>query len=206
MKVRDRWDYRIVGRPRQMLSRNSGKTILKQSIKIVIAWKDRLLLKLIIMEKKQKNLTWQDLKNFANSLSEEQLTQEFIGWGDEFGVTIEEIIPLETDYVNPYGEGYASINDYQDPDATPEENEEILQEAKDMGCYLPAGTLIAFVDRRRPHLEAQGYKGAIKIVKRLADWSKKTEVVMDLELQGIELASVKFIEKYDRYNNLNIEI
>lgn len=78
----------------------------------------------------EKNLMWSDIKDFVNSLSEEQLQQELIVWGDEKGGGIFSIAIAQDDLINPSGDGvepvsfYANSEDADDRETA--ENESIV--------------------------------------------------------------------------------
>ena len=57
--------------------------------------------------------TWADLKEFANSLSDEQLDNPVIWWGDERGGKFSSADTLKEDYVNESGEGVEPIYLYK---------------------------------------------------------------------------------------------
>jgi hypothetical protein len=64
-----------------------------------------------------KKFTWANLKEFANSLPEEELQKEVIWWGDECGGQIDGAHQLEEDYVTTdYGCEPASAQEYDEGD------------------------------------------------------------------------------------------
>lgn len=48
---------------------------------------------------------WKDLKDFANSLSEEQLNHEVVFWSEEHAGKLVSVYVLKEDYINVSGEG-----------------------------------------------------------------------------------------------------
>jgi len=64
-----------------------------------------------------KKFTWGDLKEFANSLPEEELQKEVIWWGDECGGQIDGAHQLSEDFVTTdYGCEPASAQEYEEGD------------------------------------------------------------------------------------------
>lgn len=64
-----------------------------------------------------KKFTWGDLKQFANSLPEEELQKDVIWWGDECGGQIDGVYQLPEDFVTTdYGAEPASVQEYEDGD------------------------------------------------------------------------------------------
>lgn len=53
----------------------------------------------------EKPLTWDDIKQFANTLTNEQLQQPAFVWGDEKSGHIFSIAETQDDLINPSGEG-----------------------------------------------------------------------------------------------------
>lgn len=61
----------------------------------------------------EKNLTWQDIKTFANSLTEDQLSQTVRYWGDEKAGGVFAISILNEDFINASGEGVDPVSNYE---------------------------------------------------------------------------------------------
>ena len=58
--------------------------------------------------------SWQDLKDFANELNDEQLTMPVRWWGNERGGEMGRAHILKEDYVNESGDGCEPISAYED--------------------------------------------------------------------------------------------
>lgn len=70
------------------------------------------------MEKQTLN-TWADLKAFANELSDEQLSQPVIIWGEGFVKDAQFVEVIQEDMINPSGEGCEPVSVYtNDPEYT----------------------------------------------------------------------------------------
>lgn len=64
-----------------------------------------------------KKFTWANLKEFANSLPEEELKKEVIWWGEEEGGRIDGAYQLSEDFVTTdYGCEPASVQEYEEGD------------------------------------------------------------------------------------------
>lgn len=81
-------------------------------------------------------MTWQQLKDFANSLPEDQLQKEVIWLGDETGGKITEAIPLKEDYVN-MGYGYEPISVYEEEADFDKDDAEGVLDAGTPVLYTP---------------------------------------------------------------------
>lgn len=72
------------------------------------------------MIEETKVYKWQDLKEFCNSLTEEQLEYPVIWTGEDRGGYVSFADCMEEDYINPSGEGseplsaYKGEEDYED--------------------------------------------------------------------------------------------
>lgn len=62
---------------------------------------------------KQK-LTWKELKDFCNSLTEEQLGERVAAWGEYKFFEFDKPEILEDDFINPSGEGAEPAYLYKD--------------------------------------------------------------------------------------------
>lgn len=75
----------------------------------------------------EQPLTWADLKNFANALSEEQLSQPVRTWREEFAATVFAVEVAVDDLINPSGDGlepravYSQSDDAADQETAQEE-------------------------------------------------------------------------------------
>lgn len=56
--------------------------------------------------------TFGGLKQFVNTLSEDQLKQKLRFWGDEIGGTFEGVQVLQDDQINPFGDGCEDRSPY----------------------------------------------------------------------------------------------
>ncbi|MFA6057262.1 MAG: hypothetical protein WC756_03615 [Taibaiella sp.] len=65
--------------------------------------------------------SWSELKNFANTLTEEQLQQPVRIWGESFAADIESVEVLDEDMINPSGEGCEPVSAYADEPETLED-------------------------------------------------------------------------------------
>lgn len=89
------------------------------------------------MEDLKKAPTWLDLKDFAATLNEEQLSQPIRWWGDDRGGTVSSVSLLGEDYISD-GEGYSPESSF---------DSETLEELKeDNDGTLSKDTPIIFVD------------------------------------------------------------
>lgn len=61
----------------------------------------------------EKNIIWQDVKEFVNSLNEEQLQQPMRYWGEEKAGGIFAISILQEDFINPSGECVEPSSTYE---------------------------------------------------------------------------------------------
>ena len=93
------------------------------------------LIKHKMTEKLRKSPNWAGLKAFANTLTDEQLSQPIRWWGEEKGGTAT-FSQLEEDYVTD-DEGYSPKSSY-DP--------ETVQEMIDEYGVMPGGTPMIYVD------------------------------------------------------------
>ena len=60
-----------------------------------------------------KIFTWADLKAYANKLSENQLVQPVLWWGDERGGNVVRVDGLEEDYTDFSGECWEPVSAYE---------------------------------------------------------------------------------------------
>ena len=67
-----------------------------------------------------KELTWQYIKDLANSLDEEQLKKPVKWWGDETGGSISDANILDEDYVSD-GEAYGPRSEMDEANIDPDE-------------------------------------------------------------------------------------
>lgn len=64
-----------------------------------------------------KQLTWQELKDFVNKLTHEQLNDVVRFWGEEIGGIIDSVEQLPEDFVETdYGMEPASVQEYEEGD------------------------------------------------------------------------------------------
>lgn len=77
------------------------------------------------MEKEFKKLSWHDIKELANSLTEEQLQQPVKYWTESEVGTVGDANALDEDYVSD-GEGYGPKSEF--PPETVDENEPVIPE------------------------------------------------------------------------------
>lgn len=89
----------------------------------------------------EKNILWSDIKEFVNSLTEEQLSQEVIFWGDENGGGIYSIAITQDDLINPSGDGVEPLSFYMNS-----ENSDDIETAKEEPIVIKKGTIILEVD------------------------------------------------------------
>jgi hypothetical protein len=74
----------------------------------------------------KQNYTWEELKGFCNTLSEEQLKSLVIWLGDGRGNKVSHADFFEEDQIDPYGEGVANISDYKEDEDIDLANEPVL--------------------------------------------------------------------------------
>lgn len=76
---------------------------------------------------KAKQLTWRELKEFANQVSEEHLDSKVIWWGDGRGGVINTAEFLTENYVDFSGEGMEPESDYKGTEYENEKPDHILR-------------------------------------------------------------------------------
>lgn len=93
----------------------------------------------------EKNLLWSDLKEFVNSLNDEQLQQEILVWDEDGGGgMIYSISITEDDMINPSGEGLEPISLYSNSD-----DAEDIELAKYEPIILRKGAIILNMDTKK---------------------------------------------------------
>lgn len=91
--------------------------------------------------KKKKPLTWADIKDYANSLSDEELKQPVRYCGEYKGGEVYSIYILNDDFINPSGDGIEPRSYYaesEDPDDR--------EMAESEPIVLPKGSILLDVD------------------------------------------------------------
>jgi hypothetical protein len=85
---------------------------------------------------KEEKFTYQNLKDFVEKLTPEQLQMEVVIWGESTGGTIDFADVLQEDYVNESGEGLEPISVYKDD-----------EDGRELIVAFPAGTpVLMFAD------------------------------------------------------------
>jgi hypothetical protein len=104
------------------------------------------------------------LRNFINSLSENELKQPVKVWGESFGGTINGAEILDEDYFNPSGEGCERVSAYKDE---PDFEEDYADEP----IIYEKGTVIFEVDRNNLPLIEHTFE---HVFNDFAEFSKRT--------------------------------
>ena len=86
-------------------------------------------------------MKWKELKEFADTLTAEQLQQDVIMWGDELSAQLIDCEVLDEDYINPSGEGCEPRSAYlTDPDP------DVQEMGKDEKAVAQSGDVILMID------------------------------------------------------------
>jgi hypothetical protein len=73
-------------------------------------------------------MNWKELKDFANSLTDEQLGQPVHVCGEKFSKKVTSTMILEEDYINPSGDGAEPKSVYADDEDFNIESEPVVAE------------------------------------------------------------------------------
>jgi hypothetical protein len=103
---------KVRGESRSKTFEGIAAAMAEQWSKITINSKHRLGGRNYMSNIELSKYTWQQLKDFCNSLPEEQLPKEVLWMGEERGGKVQGASCFECDQINPTGEGIENITDY----------------------------------------------------------------------------------------------